>query len=196
MVSLHAWRSTSTFVGETIVSGYNCSMKEEIQFIQDTNPVRILTQEEVQSLAPIFAEHGDVLPDPSTSFFVGSVADGKVVGFIAVQLKIHAEPMWLDSGAEHLFRPLVREVERVIVERCGSAEVYLFAPEGKITRLAEIAGMEKMPFNAMVKNVRYVPTIQPLVLENDAPDSTQPGQVSSEEQEQTSELEESEVVGE
>jgi hypothetical protein len=115
--------------------------------------VRLLTPEEVSSLAPIFASEGATMPAAEHSFVVGSVAeDGHVVAFLVIQLKVHAEPMWIEHGHERLFQSLVGCAERTISERAqGGCEVFLFAPAGKIARLAALSGMRPEPWTVWSK---------------------------------------------
>jgi len=116
--------------------------------------VRLLTTEEVETLRPEFEAQRAVFPNPQTSFAVGAVdADGKVVAFLFFQLQVHAEPMKIDHPHEALFSRLVDVGERTLVERCGSQLVYAFTPPGKITRLAQMAGMQIEPWVVMSKIV-------------------------------------------
>jgi hypothetical protein len=117
--------------------------------------VRLLTPEEVSSLAPIFEREGAMMPAAEHSFVVGSVAeDGHVVAFLVIQLKVHAEPMWIEHGHERLFQSLVHVAEKTIAEKVqGGCEVFLFAPAGKIARLAALSGMRPEPWTVWSKFV-------------------------------------------
>jgi hypothetical protein len=108
--------------------------------------IRLLTPEEIKSVEPIFLERGVSLPASNTSVFVGAVKDGKVVAFLVIQLMLHAEPMWIEPGHSNLFLPLVKEAEKTILQRCGPAWVYLFAPAGKVSQLAATSGMQQEPY--------------------------------------------------
>jgi len=154
--------------------------KGTIEFIEEagTHRPRVLTAEEVETLKPVFEEFGGTMPNPATSFFVGVVRDGKVTGFLTIALAIHAEPMWIEPGNEQDFLPITREAERIIVERCGEADIFLFAPEGRITALAESRGMVRENWNVMSKHVG-TSTIKPLEVEpvvesSELEDSAQP----------------------
>lgn len=120
-----------------------------------TTPVRVLTEAEIEILKPIFAEQNADLPDPRFSFFVGSVTpQGEVTSFLVIQIKTHAQPMWIKPGHEGIFRSLVHAAEKVIQERTGgNVWVYLFAPEGKISRMAERAKMFLEPWKVYSKMV-------------------------------------------
>lgn len=115
--------------------------------------VRILTTEEIQTLEPVFTEQGVELPNPSTSFIMGAVCDGKVVGFLVTQLRIHSEPMHIEPGFEHVLSRLIHQTEGVIAQRVGTVDVFLFAPAGRVARLAQMAGMRTEPWVVMSKRV-------------------------------------------
>lgn len=139
------------------------SPKEPTAAPSPGTPVRLLTEEEIQTLAPVFEQQGAVLPDPSTSFFVGSVDDsGSVCSFLVVQLRVHAEPMWIKPGHEGTFRSLVHTAESIIAERTGGGcDVFLFTPAGKIARLAEVAGMRQEPWTVYSKHISPTEPPQP-----------------------------------
>ncbi len=107
---------------------------------------RELTPEEIKSVEGVFLATGNPLPDPAISTFVGVVEGGEVVAFLVLQLKLHAQPMWIKEGHSQVFSPLVSEAERTIVKKLGSAWVYLFTPAGKLSQLAQAAGMQMEPW--------------------------------------------------
>ena len=113
--------------------------------------VRELTPDEIKSVEHIFKAAGYGLPDPAVSSFVGAVRDGKVLGFIVLQAKLHCEPMWIEQGHSDLFQPIVDKAEQVVLSRCGPVWAYLFAPAGKVARLAETQGFQLEPFVVMSK---------------------------------------------
>lgn len=118
--------------------------------------VRVLTPEEVESLRPEFEARGAIFPNPSSSYAVGAVdPDGKVTDWLFVQLQVHAEPMRLEHPV--LFKRVVATAERTLLERCGPCLVYTFTPAGKITQLAQAAGMQIEPWVVMSKIVATPP---------------------------------------
>lgn len=129
-----------------------------------TREIRELTVEEIMTLAPIFIENGTDLPDLRQATFVGAVQDGKVLGFIVLQAKLHAEPMWITPGQSQLFTPIVREAERVILKKAGPQYVYLFTPAGRVTQMAASMGLRPEPFVIMSKLVMPEPPARPLIL--------------------------------
>ena len=134
--------------------------------------IRLLTPEEIKSVEHIFTAQGASLPNPSVSVFIGAVKDGKVLGFLVLQLKLHAEPMYIEDGHSDLFLPLVSAAESHILKTTGPQWVYLFAPAGKVAQLATKIGMQVEPWVVLSKLVYpEMPTkspveLQPILQEN------------------------------
>lgn len=126
--------------------------------------IRVLTPEEISTISHIFTEHGTVVPDPSVATFVGAVQDGKVLGFLVLQAKLHAEPMYLEPGQSHLFTSIVRAAEGVILKNLGPQWVYLFSPAGRVSQMAATMGMQPEPFVVMSKLVMPEAPGRPLIL--------------------------------
>lgn len=125
--------------------------------------VRELTQDEIKTVEHVFTATGNPLPDPQISTFVGAVKDGKVVGFLVLQVKLHAEPMWIEEGHSDVFTPIVHAAERTILSKAGPQFVYLFAPAGRVSQLAQSMGMQLEPWNVLSKLVQPdVPSKQPV----------------------------------
>lgn len=110
--------------------------------------IRELTIEECKQLEPIFHAQGVELPDPATSTIIGAIDEmGKVTeNFIVGQLRLHTEPLVLQPGCEHLFRPLAKALYDKIATSVGTVDVYLFAPDGKVAQMAEVMGMDREPW--------------------------------------------------
>jgi hypothetical protein len=138
--------------------------REQESEVNAVASVRLLTPEEIASLQPIFEKEGGVIPSPEVSFVLGSVApDGHVVTFMVVQLRLHAEPMWVEEGHEHLVRSLVHATEKMIAERVpGGCDVFLFAPAGKVAKLAANFGMRLEPWTVWSKYVKGVYPVEPI----------------------------------
>jgi len=107
---------------------------------------RELTPDEIKSVEPIFTATGNPLPDPAISTFVGAVENGKVIGFLVLQVKLHAQPMWIEEGHSQIFSPLVAEAERTVLRKAGPQWIYCFTPAGKLSQLAQAAGMSMEPW--------------------------------------------------
>lgn len=113
-----------------------------IEPIQDPlSPVsyRVLTPEEIERVKPIFDERKVAMPQGG--IFIGAIENGRVIGFLVLQLKLHAEPMWIAPGKSQIFPSLVATAENYILQNSGPAYVYLFAPEGRVSEMAEAMGM-------------------------------------------------------
>jgi hypothetical protein len=145
---------------------YNKGMST-IEFLPPTDPeseqFRVLTPEEVESLRPIFEANSAELPDMSVSTFVGCVKDGEIIGFIVLQIKLHAEPMWIKDGQSQIFSRLVNTAENVIITQCGPQWVYLFCPAGRVSQLASAAGMQAEPWVVFSKLVTHVSPAKPII---------------------------------
>jgi hypothetical protein len=114
---------------------------------------RELTDKEIKSVEHLFVATGNTLPDPALSTFVGCVKDGVVLGFLVLQIKMHAEPMWIQPGHSDVFQPIARMAEKIILKKCGPQWVYLFAPAGRVSQLAQSMGMQLEPWNVLSKLV-------------------------------------------
>jgi hypothetical protein len=112
-----------------------------------------MTPAEVALEEPIFVENGSSLPDPATSVFLGVFRNGQRVAFLVLQLKLHAEPLYVEPGHSAVFAPLVKAAEDYILANAGPQWVYLFAPAGRISQLAASMGMQMEPFVVMSKLV-------------------------------------------
>lgn len=107
---------------------------------------RLLTPEEVlEFVKPIYDKGGYPLPNPASCVFVGIIRGGKVKAFLGLQVMLHAEPLWIEDGEASLLTGLVEKAEEIILERTGPQWVYLFAPPGKVARIAERLGMQMEP---------------------------------------------------
>lgn len=114
---------------------------------------RELTPDEVASLIPIFQGQDAVFPRPEYSRFVGAVEGGKVIGFIVLQIQLHAEPMWIEEGRASIFKGLITEAEKTILRTSGPQLVYVFAPAGRVSQMATSMGMQLEPWVVLSKLV-------------------------------------------
>lgn len=120
---------------------------------EPTTTFRLLEPSEVQTLAPTFEANGVSLPNLNTSAVVGALRDGKVVGFLVLQLCLHAEPMWIEPGHSTVFPGLVQVAEQTVLERVGACNVFLFAPAGRVAQMAQAVGMRVEPWVVLSKFV-------------------------------------------
>lgn len=122
---------------------------------------RILTPDEIQTIVPVFEAMGATLPDPALSQIVGAVKSGRVVGFIVLQLCLHAEPMWIEPGHSEVFNGISRTAQDVVAERTGGARVFLFADADKVTRLSDINEFERINSPVYTKYISGKVTVVP-----------------------------------
>ena len=118
-----------------------------------THEYRELTPEEITQVAKVFNDKGASLPDPRHSTFVGALEDGKVIGFLVLEVKLHAQPLWIDTGRSAIFPALCAAAEKVILEKVGSCWVYLFTQPGRMTQMALTQGMQVEPWTVLSKLV-------------------------------------------
>jgi hypothetical protein len=114
---------------------------------------RPLNPAEIESVRHVFESANSPMPQEGYSTFIGALQDNKVIGFIVLQLKLHAEPMWIEQGHSEVFQPIVKAAEKHILRTCGPQWTYLFAPAGRISQLAQTMGMQIEPWVVLSKLV-------------------------------------------
>jgi hypothetical protein len=116
--------------------------------------MRVLTPEETQKLAPIFERAGAVLPDPSSSFIIGILENGVPTNsFLTIQAALHGEPMNVEPRHRMYIRSMVHFAENEVLSRCGVQNVFIFAPEGDVKKMAEAFGWVEEPWRVLSKRV-------------------------------------------
>lgn len=93
------------------------------------------------------------LPDPVIArAIVAEDESGKIVGFLVTQLCVHFEPLWIEQGKASVMR-LISEGERMLAEGWLGPRVpyFAFAPDQRISRLAKLCGMVKLPWEIWAK---------------------------------------------
>lgn len=116
--------------------------------------MRILTPQEALQLAPIFERAGAVVPDPSVSFIIAIIEDGKLTNsFLTIQAVLHGEPMNIEPRHRMYIKSMVHYAENEVVSRAGVQNVFIFAPEGEVKKLAEMFGWTEEPWKVLSKRV-------------------------------------------
>ncbi len=119
---------------------------------------RALTPDEIQAnVFPDYAASGNSLPDPGISTFIGAIQGSKVIAYLCLQVKLHAQPLVIRPGHQAVLGSLVRAAEDHILRTAGPTWVYLFTPAGKLTQLAQSMGMQLEPWCVMSKLVQPEP---------------------------------------
>lgn len=114
--------------------------------------IRELTREEIlEYCGPKYKSVGVALPDPKMSTFMGVIRGGKVVAALGLQLMLHAEPLMIDEGFSGCLTALVGATEKHVLAKAGPQWVYLMAPAGKMTQLAQSMGMKLEPWCVLSK---------------------------------------------
>ncbi len=121
--------------------------------------VRVLTVEEAAKLTPVFHAHGVEPPDPAFGFIVGAITpEGQVTdNFLVAQLMVHAEPLHLEAGCEHLFRRMAHTVVKELQQRIGTCVLYVFTPSAKIESMAQAMGMTREPWGVVSMQITGPP---------------------------------------
>lgn len=116
--------------------------------------MRVLSPAETQQLQPVFEQAGAVVPDPSVSFIIGILEDGKVTNsFLTIQACLHGEPLNIEPRHRMYLKSLVHFAENEIMSRIGVANVFVFAPPGEVKKLAETFGWQEEPWRVLSKTV-------------------------------------------
>ncbi len=103
---------------------------------------------------PDYAATGNLPPDPAISKILGAFAGDQVLGYLVLQLKLHAQPLVLRPGHANILSGLVHAAEAHILATAGPQWVYLFTPAGKLTQMASAMGMVQEPWCVMSKLVQ------------------------------------------
>lgn len=129
-------------------------MLELPPMIESDASVRPLTPEEIQrECRPDYEATGNPLPDPATSTFLGVFKGGDLLGYLCLQVKLHAQPLVIRHGQGSILPRLIHEAEKFILERSGPQWVYAFVPAGKLSQIAQTMGMTLEPWNVLSKLV-------------------------------------------
>ncbi len=124
---------------------------------------RALTPDEIQAnVLPDYTASGNPLPDPSISTFIGALQDNKVIAYLCLQVKLHAQPLVIRDGHAGVLKSLVAAAEAHILSSIGPTWVYLFTPAGKLAQMAQTMGMQMEPWVVMSKLVQPEPPARPV----------------------------------
>lgn len=104
----------------------------------------LLPNEERSKLAPVFEKQGVAIPPMSVIAIATN--DSGIGGFLCLQPAMHAEPLWIDRQYRGKidFRRLLKTVTQTMPAR---VPYYVFAPDAKIARMAEIAKLTDMKYS-------------------------------------------------
>jgi hypothetical protein len=109
---------------------------------------RILPPDEWAKLLPIMAGREQNIPSPHVA--TAAVAEsetGEVIGVLFLQMAFHVEPLVLTSKHVSFLR-LHGELMNALADRKG-LKYYCFSDQEIVGRMAEKAGMTKLPYDAV-----------------------------------------------
>lgn len=121
---------------------------------------RVVQEDEIKLMAPMFERLGWPLPDPNFAKIVvqeiGQGKDALIVGFNVVQFITHAEPMWINPSMRGLglAEALADATMNYIENDCHIKRYVATAKPGSFAaRICEQRGMVKAPVDLYVKQL-------------------------------------------
>jgi GNAT superfamily N-acetyltransferase len=121
---------------------------------------RILADEEMQRLAPLFFKLSWDMPDPDKSKILvceaGEGDDALILGFAVIQFVAHAEPFWVhpDMRGSGIAEDLMGHIVHYVENDCKLGKYIAIAKPGSFgARLCEANGMTPFPGQVYVKQI-------------------------------------------
>jgi hypothetical protein len=127
--------------------------EQPVQAPSAATAYRLLRHDEWDRIAPIFEQQGHVVPHPEiANVAIAESADGQILGFLMLQMVLHAEPLWIDESerGKVSWKRLLGVLESLFE---GPSCYYVFAPDEHVARMAEAVGMEKLPYAVFQKEM-------------------------------------------
>ena len=116
---------------------------------------RLLESSEKPKLVEVFPHYAGL--DLSVVPISGALDEqGEVKGLAVLNLVAHCEPIWIAPGVRVDFRRLVETVEKQV----RGPELWVFAPNEKIARMAEICGAKEVDWKIYRKELAGCPLSQ------------------------------------
>lgn len=113
--------------------------------------IRVLEGHEFPKLESLFADNGVALPNPDFSEIIVAEDQNEIVGFLVAQLVLHTEPVWIKP--EHRGKGLWRDLHLMAQKSIGDQEYFAFAPDDRISHMAESVGLKKMPWSVFKREI-------------------------------------------
>lgn len=111
---------------------------------------RLLTDAEKEKLKEVWPQYADT--DLSGVSIAGAIDENGMVRAMVVENWVpHCEPMWIEPKAPVDFRRLVRVIE----EHVQHPELWVFAPDKRIARIAQICGAKDTHYRVMRKELAH-----------------------------------------
>jgi len=96
------------------------------------------------------------IPPPHTASAVVARDDldhGRLAGALFLQPALHMEPLII--GSRYSGYVNYARMVRLFESHLGGREYFVFAPDGRIARMAELVGMTRLPWNVYRKEVKH-----------------------------------------
>jgi len=116
--------------------------------------IRLINPEDWQDLAAVFAAEGGRLPDPESTGAIAFDEKG-LAGFWAVQLAVHAGPLWIrpDLRGRGLWRKLHAVIDGLFQKRPGSG-YYSFSGSRKVEAIFQKLGYKDLGYTVWTKEAK------------------------------------------
>ena len=117
---------------------------------------RLLEAHEWEKLVPLATELSVPLPPKEAAAVVVAEENDIIYGALFLQLALHLEPLLISpSGRGKVdFRRLTSSMESSLKEHGQHIEYFAFIENPKVARMAEIEGMEELPYKVWRKVVK------------------------------------------
>lgn len=119
---------------------------------------RELSPEEIQrEVLPDYEKTGNLLPDPAISTFMGVFDGPNLLGYLCLQVKLHAQPLVIRPGHQSILSRLIHGAEEHIARKIGPTWTYVFAPPGRLGEIPPRMGWVEEPWKVFSKLVTGSP---------------------------------------
>lgn len=115
---------------------------------------RQIDDKEFEMLEPIFTANGAQPPNPGLRTAIVAEDDTRIVGALVLQFAAHSEPLWIDPEytGRVSFKTMVARLDS-LVQRYGGTGYYAFAPDDKVAKMCELAGLVEVPWKIYRRNL-------------------------------------------
>lgn len=100
-----------------------------------------------------FEKHGGGLPRPDLAKIVVAEDEGRIVGFVVLQLTMHLEPIWLDEGSKAARHALSRLVHMAEESLPKESVYYAFSADDHVADLCKAFALEELEYRVFMKEV-------------------------------------------
>lgn len=107
---------------------------------------RFLPESEWHKLEAIFDEYGSQPPAKGLGKIAIAEDNGQIVGFVVLQLVLHAEPLWIREDHRQTDTVSWRRLLNMVGECAAQIgkEYYVFIPDERAAHIAKVAGLSPL----------------------------------------------------